>query len=64
MTLTTADISIQLLTDLSNSLSEVHDRLTARIDAADHNPTQGPQLRQVLEELLEVMDRCSTDGLI
>ena len=64
MTLTTADISIQLLMEVSNGLSEIHDRLTARTFAAVHNPTQGPEVRQVLGQLLEVMDRTSSDGLI
>ena len=64
MTLTTANISIQLFMDVSNGQSEIHDRMTARAFAAVHNPTQVPQLRQVLEELLEVMDRTSSDRLI
>ena len=42
--------------DVSNGMSEIHDRLMARSFAAVHNPTQGPQVRPVLEELLEGMN--------
>ena len=64
MTLTTADISILLLMDVSNGLSEIQERLTPLTFSAVHNPTQGPEVRQVLDESLAVMDRTSSEGLI
>jgi hypothetical protein len=38
--------------------------MTARAFGAVHNPEQGPEFRRVLEELLEVLDRTSPNGLI
>jgi hypothetical protein len=64
MAFTTADIGIELLMDVTNSLAEIRDRLTARVFGAVHNPEQGPEVRRVLEELLGVLDRTSADGVI
>jgi hypothetical protein len=38
--------------------------MTARAFGAVHNPEKGPEVRQVLQELLEVLDRTSPDGVI
>ena len=64
MAFSTADISIQLLMDTTNTLQEIESRMTARAFGAVHNPEQGPAVRQVLAELLEVLDRTSPDGVI
>ncbi len=64
MPLTIADISIQLLMDTTSALQEIETRMTARAFTAVHNPEQGPAVSQVLEELLEVLDRTSPDGVI
>ena len=64
MPFSTADISIQLLIDTTNTLQEIESRMTARAFGAVHNPEKGPAVRQVLEELLEVLDRTSPDGVI
>jgi hypothetical protein len=64
MTFSTADISIQLLVDTTTTLQEIESRMTARAFGAVHNPEQGPAVRQVLEELLEVLDRTSPDGVL
>jgi hypothetical protein len=64
MPLTTADISIQLLMDTTAALQEIEARITARAFGAVHNPEQGPAVRQVLAELLAVLDASSADGVI
>ena len=64
MLFTTANLSIELLMDVTNGLAEIHDRMTARAFMAVHNPEQGPEVRRVLEELLAVLDRTSPDGVI
>lgn len=64
MPFSTADISIQLLMDTTTTLQEIESRMTARAFGAVHNPEQGPAVRQVLEELLEILDRTSPDGII
>ncbi|MCT0247870.1 hypothetical protein [Synechococcus sp. CS-205] len=64
MPLTIADISIQLLMDTTSALQEIETRMTARAFTAVHHPEQGPAVRRVLEELLEVLDRTSPDGVI
>lgn len=64
MPLTTADISIQLLTDTNAALQEIEARITARAFGAVHNPEQGPAVRQVLAEGLSILDASSTDGVI
>jgi hypothetical protein len=64
MPLSTAIISIQHLTDTTTALQEIEARMTARAFAAVHNPEQGPAVRQVLEQLQEVLDDSSPDGLI
>jgi hypothetical protein len=64
MAFTTAEISIELLMDVTNGLAEIHDRMTARAFMAVHNPEQGPEVRRVLEELLAVLDRTGANGVI
>ena len=39
-------------------------RMTARAFGAVHNTEQGLEVRRVLEELLEVLDRTSPDGVL
>ena len=50
--------------DTTNTLQEIESRMTARDFGAVHNPEMGPDVRRVLEELLEVLDRSSPDGVI
>jgi len=38
--------------------------MTARAFGAVHNPEKGAEVRRVLEELLEPLDRTSPDGVI
>jgi hypothetical protein len=64
MTLSTADISIQLLMDTMNALQEIESRVTARAFAAVMDPTKGPEVRDVLGQLLAVLDETSSDGVI
>jgi hypothetical protein len=58
----TADISIQLLMNTTNPLQEIESRMTSRAFGAVHNPELGPEVRRVLDELLEDLDRTSPDG--
>jgi hypothetical protein len=64
MPFTTADIGSQPLMDTTAALQEIEARITARAFGAVHNPEQGPAVRQVLGELLAVLDASSTDGRI
>lgn len=64
MTFPTADISIQLLMDTMNALQEIESRVTARAFAAVMDPTKGPEVRDVLAQLLAVLDETSSDGVI
>jgi hypothetical protein len=64
MTLTTADIGIQLLMDTTAALLEIEARMNTSTFGAVHNPEQGPAVRQVLAELLAVLDATSPDGVI
>jgi hypothetical protein len=64
MPFTTADIGSQPLMDTTAALQEIEARITALVFAAVHNPERGPAVRQVLEQLLEVLDSTSPDGLI
>ena len=64
MTLSTADISIQLLMDTTAALQEIESRVTARAFAAVMDPTKGPAVREVLERLAAVLDESSPDGVI
>jgi hypothetical protein len=64
MTLSTADISIQLLMDTMNALQEIESRVTARAFGAEMDPTKGPEVRDVLAQLLAVLDDTSSDGVI
>jgi hypothetical protein len=43
----TADIGIELLMDVTNRLSEIQTRMSARAFAAAHNPGQGPEVRRM-----------------
>lgn len=64
MPLTTADISIQLLIDTTAAVEEIQSRIHARAFAAVMDPTQGPAVRQVLEQMLAVLDASSPDGVV
>jgi hypothetical protein len=64
MPFSTADISVQLLMDTTNTLQKIESRMTARAFGGVHYPEKGPEVRRVLEELLEVPDRTSPDGVI
>jgi hypothetical protein len=44
--------------DTTNTLQEIESRMTARAFSAVHNPEKGPEVRRVLEELLEVLGAC------
>ena len=58
----TADISIQLLINTTNTIQEIESRMTARAFGAVHNPELGPEVRRVLEEQLDALDRSSRWG--
>jgi hypothetical protein len=64
MTLTIDDISTELLMDTTTALQEIESRMTARAFTAVHHPEQGPAVSLMLEQLLEVLDRTSPDGVI
>jgi hypothetical protein len=64
MSFSTADISIQLLMDTMNALQEVESRVTARAFSAVMDPTKGPAVREVLEQLLAVLDETSSDEML
>jgi hypothetical protein len=63
MAFSTADISIQLLMDTTTTLQEIESRMTTRAIGTVHNQELGPEVRRVLDELLEVLDRTSPDGV-
>ena len=64
MPLSTVDISIALLMDTTTALQEIESRMTARAFEADHHLGQGPAVRRVLDQRLEVLDATSPDGVI
>jgi hypothetical protein len=64
MPFSTADISIQLLMDTTNTLQEIESRMRGRTFGAVHNPEKGQEVRRVLVELLEILDRTTPDGVI
>ncbi|MEB3320547.1 MAG: hypothetical protein VKI63_06375 [Cyanobium sp.] len=64
MSLTTADITVQVLMDTMNALQEIESRMTARAFEAVMNPTKGPAVRAVLDQLLAVIDDTSSVGVI
>ncbi len=64
MSLSTADISIQLLMDTTTALQEIESRVTGRAFAAVVDPSKGPALREVLARLTAVLDETSEDGII
>lgn len=64
MSLSTADIGIQLLMVTTTALQEIEARMPARAFGAVHNPEQGPATRQVLADLLGLLDATSPDGVI
>jgi len=61
--LTTDTPAVELLLDVANVSAEITARLTARACDAITQPDQGPALRQVISDLLAVLD-ASGDGLI
>ena len=64
MPLTTSGISISLLMDTSVAIEEIQSRIHARAFAAVTDPTMGPAVRQVVDQLLAVLDATSPDGVI
>jgi hypothetical protein len=50
--------------DTTAALQEIEARMTTRAFGAVHNPEQGPAVRQVLGELLAVLDASSPGGHI
>lgn len=64
MQLFIAGISIQLQMDSINTLQVIESRMTARTFGDVHNPEKAPEVRRVLEELQEVWDHTSPDGVI
>ncbi|WP_216910769.1 hypothetical protein [Synechococcus sp. CCY 0621] len=48
----------------SKTVQEIEGRMTARAFGTVHNPKQGPKVRRFLQELMEVIDRTSPDGVI
>ena len=62
--LSTGDISIQLLIDTTTALQEIESRDTARAFAAVMDPTLGPAVRESLARLAAVLDETSPDGLL
>ncbi len=61
--LTTDTPALELLIDVANVSAEITARFTARACDAITQPDQGPALRQVLADLLAVLD-ASGDGVI
>ncbi len=49
MSLSIADISIQLLMDTTNALQKIESRVTARAFASVMDPTKGPAVRALLD---------------
>ena len=47
-----------------NALQEIESRMTARAFEAVMDPTKGPAVRAVLDQLLSVLDDTSSDGVI
>ena len=64
MSITTANVSIELLMDTTSALQEIESRVTARAFAAVVDPAKGPALREVLARLAAVLDETSDDGVI
>lgn len=60
---TTASPAIELLMDVANTSQEITSRLTARAYAAIHDPRLGPQLREVMRELLFILDETGEPGV-
>jgi hypothetical protein len=61
--LTTDTTALELLIDVANVSAEITSRITARACEAISKPEQGPALRQVLADILAVLD-ASGDGVI
>jgi hypothetical protein len=55
--LTTDTPAVELLIQVANMSQEIAARLTVRDCDAVSNPSRGPALRAVMEELLEVLDQ-------
>jgi hypothetical protein len=49
MSLSIADISIQLLMDTTNALQKIESRVNARAFASVMDPTKGPAVRALLD---------------
>lgn len=64
MPLTTADLSIQLLIDVTASLEEIQSRIHARAFAAVMDPPKGPAVRAVVDQLMDLLDATSPDGFL
>ncbi|MGB5240278.1 MAG: hypothetical protein WBN80_06480, partial [Prochlorococcaceae cyanobacterium] len=58
------DLETFLAMDITTGLEEIESRMTARAFSAVHNPEQGAAVRQVSEQLLEILDLTSPDGVI
>lgn len=63
MPLTTADTSIQLLIDTTAALEEISSRIHARAFAAVMDPSKGQAVRDVVAQVLAVLDASSPDGV-
>lgn len=59
-----AAISVQLPMDLVNALQQIYSRMTARAFEAVMAPAKGPAVRDVLNQLLAVLDEISIDCVI
>lgn len=49
--------------DVANTSQEITSRLIARAYAAIHDPRLGPQLREVMRELLFILDETGEPGV-
>ena len=61
MTLTTASISNETLTSSLLALEDLTNRLTVLALHATHRPEDSPRVREVFEQLLEVIHQAETD---
>ena len=59
MTLTDADIGIQLLMNSTVNLQEIEARIRARVFAGVQDPVRGPAMRAVLQQPLAALDATS-----
>ena len=61
MTLTTASISNETLTSSLLALEDLTNRLTVLALHASHRPGDSPRIREVFEQLVEVIHQAETD---